>query len=119
MKHVMTMTVLGMSLLALAVSACAPTTPAPETPAPPTDLPAEVETAVKEALSAQAGVPVEDIEVVAAQQQEWPDACLGLGEEGEACAQVITPGWRVVVVADGEEVIFRTDEQGDVIRMEE
>jgi hypothetical protein len=108
---------LGITTLGLAVSACGPG----DTPAsgPAMKLPEDVEATVKEALSAQTGVPVEEIEVVAVQEQEWPDACLGLAEEGEVCAQVITPGWKIKLRAEGETYTLHTDEEANAIRMEE
>lgn len=109
-------TLIGTIVLMMALSACGSGTP--EAPSAPSELPSGVQMAVKEALSAQTGVAVEEIEVVEAEQREWPDACLGLGEEGEACAQVITPGWEITLLAGGEEYVFRTDEDGGVIRME-
>jgi hypothetical protein len=74
--------------------------------------------AAEQALSASLEVSVEEIEVVTYEQREWPDACLGLAGEGEMCAQVITPGWRVVLNAQGEQYVFRTDESGEVVRLE-
>jgi hypothetical protein len=106
-------------VVVVGLSACGPGPAMPGTPATPAELPSEVETAVEEALSAQTGIPVEEIEVVEAEQREWPDACLGLGEEDEACAQVITPGWEITVRAGGDDYVFRTDEEGDAIRMEQ
>ncbi len=49
---------------------------------------------------------------------EWPDACLGLPAPDELCAQVITPGWRIVLRAGDVEVVLRSDELGNVIRRE-
>lgn len=103
-------------LLALLATGCALVM---ETPGPGADLPQDVETAVKEALSVETGVPTDEIEVVAVEQEDWPNACLGLAEEGEACAEVITPGYEVTLRAEGEEYVFRTDEEGTTIRMEE
>lgn len=41
------------------------------------------------------------IGVVSIEPVDWPDACLGLPGPNEACAQVITPGLRVILsVAD-------------------
>lgn len=106
-------------LLALLVTACGPLMGTPEEPGGATDLPDDVAMAAKEALSAETGVAVEEIEVMEAEEREWPDACLGLAEEGEACAQVITPGWRVTLRAEGETYVLRTDEEGTAVRMEE
>lgn len=115
----MKMRLLSITLITLTLSACGLVAGTPEAPDTPMDLPSDVETRAKEALSARTGVAVEEIEVVEAEQREWPDACLGLAEEGEACAEVITPGWEITLRAGGEEYVFRTDEMADVIRMEE
>ena len=49
---------------------------------------------------------------------DWPDACLGLAEADEACAGVITPGWRITLRIGAEIAILRADELGTVIRQE-
>lgn len=110
----MKVTFFGLLLLTLAMTACR----GGETGAA-AELPDDVEMAVKEALSESTGVAVGQIEVLDVEKKEWPDACLGLAEEGEMCAQVITPGWQVTVRADGETYVFRTDEEGTTIRMED
>jgi glucose/arabinose dehydrogenase len=38
-----------------------------------------------------------DIQLVSAQEQQWPDSCLGVPQQNEACAQVITSGFDVVL----------------------
>lgn len=109
-----------LGLLVLATTACGPLMGTPEQGEAPLDeLPADVETAVKEALGATTGAEIDEIEIVAVTETEWPDACLGLGEEDEVCAQVITPGYEIRVRAGGQEYVIRTDLQGDVVRIEE
>ena len=100
--------------LALALTACEPVPPDD-----PTDTPPEVEDAAMSGLSDATGIPMEDLEVVDAQWTEWPDACLGLGESDEVCAQVITPGWQVTILAEGEEHVVRTDDFGEEVRIED
>jgi len=99
--------------LALLLSACEPAVPED-----PMDAPPEVEQAAMMELSDQTGIAMEDMEVVRAVWREWPDACLGLPEPEEQCAEVLTPGWQVTVVAEGEEYVLRTDDLGTVVRME-
>ena len=72
--------------------------------------------AAEQVLSEELGVTVDEIDYVSFSSEEWPDACLGLAEPGEMCAQVITPGWRVVLTAGGQQYIYRTDDAGEVIR---
>ena len=58
--------------------------------------------------------------VVAAEQglSDEPNI-LGLAAPDEICAQVITPGWRVVLMVEGRQYVYRTDASGEVIRQEE
>ncbi len=107
------------ALLVIVVTGCAPPTTQPEVPEAPVELPADVEAAAKEVVNARTDVPVEEIEVTSAEEEEWPDACLGLADEDEVCAEVITPGWRVTLTADGEEYVVRTDQNGSVVRIED
>ena len=67
-----------------------------------------------ESLSVDPGV----VRVLAYSSAEWPDACLGLPGPDEVCAEVVTPGWRIVLQADGAEPSLRTDELGTVSRAE-
>jgi hypothetical protein len=109
----------------LMLSACVIPIPVPG--APVTGVPAEttpravqadVERAVRQAAANQLNLNVDAIEIVEMEEVEWPNACLGLPEPDEMCAEVITPGYRVVVQAEGEEYVFRTDLAGAEIRAE-
>jgi hypothetical protein len=51
----------------------------------------------------------EGARVLRVERVEWPDACLGARRPDEACAEVITPGYRVIVERDGEKVEYHTD----------
>ncbi|MDX1664363.1 MAG: hypothetical protein R3272_11240 [Candidatus Promineifilaceae bacterium] len=79
------------------------------------ELPPAVETA-REALAGELGIDAESIELLNFEQREWPNACLGLPDPGEMCAEVITPGWQVVLGAEGVAYQVRTDMDGDVVR---
>jgi hypothetical protein len=62
------------------------------------------------------GRTVDEITVVSVTPQQWPDACLGAPEGGEACAQVITPGFIVVLDLEGAHYTYHTDE-GTTVRL--
>lgn len=64
------------------------------------------------------GVDSQKIKVIEIKETEWPDACLGLPKSGEFCAQVITPGYSVLIRANGIEYRYRTDKKGLVIIQE-
>jgi hypothetical protein len=40
---------------------------------------------------------------------DWPDACLGVRSARMACAQVVTPGYRVVLRQGGRTLEYHTD----------
>jgi hypothetical protein len=123
--------------LALFVAACAPisvaptpvaapdanatpTQPAPaETPAVDNQMDTRQEEAgmvLRQALMTQAMIDFDQIDVIAVKPMEWPDSCLGLAGPDEFCAQVITPGYEVTLTVDGQEYVFRTDEELNIIR---
>lgn len=62
------------------------------------------------------GVAVEQIKLVSTEAMEWPDGCLGIAAEGVSCAQVITPGFRIILDVAGKQVEYRTNQDGTVIR---
>lgn len=82
---------------------------------PTTGAPQAVMEAVR-FLSVQSGVSVEEIEILEFERVDWSNACLDVPQEGEACAEVITPGFRVLLEANGQVYELRTDEQGTTIR---
>jgi hypothetical protein len=57
----------------------------------------------------QANLPVRRVRVVDVQAVVWPDTSLGCPQPDQMYAQVQVPGYRIVVEAAGEQVIFHTD----------
>jgi hypothetical protein len=56
------------------------------------------------------------IKIVSVEAMEWSDSCLGLGGADEMCAQMITPGYKVIVEAQGQSYELHTDANGESIR---
>jgi hypothetical protein len=81
------------------------------------DLPFPVQAAVA-AAAAELGVPAESITVVSDESVEWPDTSLGCPKEGEFYAQVITPGYLVILSIDGKELEYHTDSVDRAIHCE-
>lgn len=65
----------------------------------------------------QLKVDIDTVSLVSAEQVDWPDACMGIKQEGVMCAQIIVTGYKVVLGAGGQEYEFHTDETGDVVRL--
>lgn len=129
MRKVLLIFVLLISLIA----ACAPVPAATEEPSTgneqptsteipteiPTDIPEDLtpaQLAAIEALSENLGLPADKTKLVSTEGVEWPDGCLGVQMEGLMCTQVITPGFRIILEANGREVEYRTNEDGTQIR---
>ncbi len=60
------------------------------------------------------GVDESEIVVESAAFQEWSNSCLDAAAEGEACAEVITPGFVIVIEVEGPHYEYHTDLNGNV-----
>jgi hypothetical protein len=69
-------------------------------------------------LAQELGADPGRIVVVEVDPAEWPDSCLGLGQPNESCADVVTPGWRIVLRFEDATYVVRSDEFGQVVRKE-
>ena len=120
---------LGMMVVAaLVLSACArapalpsagqgatPTPSQPQADTPPPQPTAGLPTGAlpaAEALAQQLNVQVGSVTVVSVEKVDWPDACLGVATPGMMCAQVVTPGYRVILEAQGQRYEYHTDLNG-------
>jgi len=71
-------------------------------------------------LSKQSSVPPDEITLVSMEAMEWSDSSLGCPQEGFMYAQVITPGYLIVLEANGEQFTYHTDQEGNsIVRCEE
>jgi hypothetical protein len=113
--------VLGLVLVAGMAAGCATAAgpgKAVSRPVPPSITPRAV-VAAEEELAETLGTAVSDIEYLAFHQVEWPDSCLGMAAADSACEEGPTPGWWVVLMAGSERFQFRTDLNGEMVRLEE
>jgi len=67
-------------------------------------------------LSERLGVPEAQVSVEEVERVEWPDACLGAAADHEVCAEVVTPGFRIVLGARGGKHVYHSDLEGNVRR---
>ena len=66
-------------------------------------------------LSKQSSVPPDEITLVSMEAVEWSDSSLGCPQEGFMYAQVITPGYLIMLEANGEQFAYHTDQEGNSI----
>jgi len=69
-------------------------------------------------LAARFECSPDDIATVAVSQEIWPDACLGIHHEGIGCAEVETPGYRIVLEQGDAQYEYRSDMHGRVMLAE-
>ena len=69
----------------------------------------------RQVLMQQLQVTLSEIVFVEIEEVEWPDACLGIVIEDRVCSEALTPGYRVVLGALGEQYEFHTDWLGGTV----
>jgi hypothetical protein len=65
----------------------------------------------KKNLSERLNITIGDISLVKEEAVDWPDASLGYPEKGMMYAQVITPGFRIILKAHDKLYEFHSDYQ--------
>ena len=65
-------------------------------------------------LDVMDGPPSNEVEVSGVTAVDWPSACLGVDTPGIACAQVITPGF-IVILSGAGDYEFHTDTNGNAV----
>ena len=81
-------------------------------------MPSEAEKAVERAkidLAQRKGVAKEKIVLIRVEYVDWPDTSLGCPEPGKVYAQVITPGYRILLSDGQEEHEYHSDKGNRVV----
>lgn len=94
-------------------------TPPAAADAPTEDTPAEVPAAAnqRQVLAMQLGLDLDAVEIVEVEAVTWSDSCLGLGSPVELCLQAETPGYRIMLAANGAAYVYHTNEDGSTVRL--
>jgi hypothetical protein len=82
----------------------------------PLEMVTPAEQAAIQALSRSLGIPAGEVQVVSSAIVEWPDSCLGVALPGIVCAQMITPGYLIVLEANGVQYEYHTNDSGSAAR---
>lgn len=70
--------------------------------------------AVKDHLARKLKVSLAEITVIMVEEEIWSDASLGCPEPGMMYAQVLTPGYQIILEAGGERYDYRMDQSGNI-----
>ena len=83
------------------------------------NLPYSVAKAVLQDAQGRLTLPTSELRILQVEQQTWSDACLGLASPGQVCTQALIPGWRVTVNGKTQILVYRTNDSGSQVRVEE
>ncbi|MGE5073731.1 MAG: hypothetical protein ACM3MF_09905 [Anaerolineae bacterium] len=78
-------------------------------PAEAMQAPGPAEQAAIKQLAHNLGVAGSEIKLVSSAPVEWPDSCLGVAMERVMCAQMVTPGYLIVLEAGGRQYEYHTN----------
>jgi hypothetical protein len=81
-------------------------------------LPPSIALKIRQYVAQQTGNKLENINITSFSRQQWPNACLGLPQTNEVCAQVIVEGWRVVLSDGSQSWVYRSNQKGTFLREE-
>jgi hypothetical protein len=73
---------------------------------------------VRERAAEDAGVPLDEVAIFEYAEEVWPSTALGCPQPGTYYAQVMTPGYRVVIHVGAEAATYHTDMQSTIVRCE-
>jgi hypothetical protein len=62
-------------------------------------------------LAARLSVKQDEINEAAVEDADFPDMALGAAVKGEMSGQMITPGWRILLGANGNSFEYRANKQ--------
>jgi len=82
-------------------------------------LPEAITDAVFKEVSQQSGMQASQLRIVEVARQTWSDGCLGLGGSDTLCTQSLVPGWRVTVASGEQRWVYRTNESGSLVKLDE
>lgn len=79
----------------------------------------ELVTAAVTDLAERTGATPDQITLVSVEFMDWSDSSLGCPQEGFMYAQVITPGYLIILETNGEQYPYHTDLTGNIVLCEE
>ena len=83
----------------------------------PSGLPGSVANAVRQDLSRKVKIPANKLKITEFSRKTWSDGCLGI-PTNEFCTRALVEGWRISLSNGRQTRVYRTDNEGKVIRLE-
>jgi hypothetical protein len=85
----------------------------------PVNVPKSVREAVFKDASTRLRIAPSTLTIIQAQQRNWSNGCLNLPRPDEVCTQILIKGWRIVVGAPEQVLVYHTNATGSTFRLNE
>lgn len=94
-----------------------PPSPDPTSTTNPDAPAAKARKAVEDEVQRSQNIAASDLQFVLTEKQDWPDSALGCPKPGELYSQIVTPGYRVVVLVKSQNMRYEyhTDLRGRAV----
>ncbi|HEY9695065.1 MAG TPA: hypothetical protein V6D15_22925 [Oculatellaceae cyanobacterium] len=87
------------------------------------ELPNSIVDAVLREASQYLNLPISQLQIVETQAKQWPNQCIGITQAPRLLcgpvSQETIPGWQVVVVGGEQRLVYRTNESGSTVILDE
>jgi hypothetical protein len=81
---------------------------------PPVETPLAVQ-AARQRVASDLGIDVTSVSVESYEPDEWTDSCLGVHLQNQICAEVIIPGYRVILTTGSARYEAHTNQDGTIV----
>ena len=82
-------------------------------------LPEAISRAIFKDVSDKNRLQASQLRIIQVERQTWTDGCLGLTGGDAVCTQSLMPGWRVVVANGEQRWVYRTNQVGSLVKLDE
>ena len=82
-------------------------------------LPEAISSAIFKDVSDKNRLQASQLRIIQVERQTWADGCLGLAGGDAVCTQSLVPGWRVVVASGEQRWVYRTNQGGSLVKLDE
>ncbi len=82
-------------------------------------LPEAISNAIFKDVSDKNRLQASQLRIIQVEPQTWADGCLGLAGGDAVCTQSLVPGWRVVVASGEQRWVYRTNQGGSLVKLDE
>ena len=81
------------------------------------NLPNAVKDAVLTTAAKRLNLPPSELIIMQVKQRTWRDGCLELADKNQSCTTALVPGWRIIVGATEQTLVYHLNQTGSIIKL--